>query len=77
MPKILVSDKLSEEGLKILRAGAGLEVDVKTDLKPEELEKIIPDYEALIIRSNTKVTAALLEKAKKLKIVGRAGIGVD
>jgi len=77
MPKILVSDKLSEEGLKILRSGSGLEVDVKTDLKPEELEKIIPEYDALIIRSNTKVTASLLEKAKKLKIVGRAGIGVD
>ncbi len=77
MPKVLVSDKLSEEGLKILRSGPGLEVDVKTDLKPEELEKIIPDYDALIIRSNTKVTAALLEKAKNLKIVGRAGIGVD
>lgn len=77
MPKVLVSDKLSEEGLRILRAGAGLEVDVKTELKPEELEKIIGDYEALIIRSNTKVTAGLLEKAKKLKIVGRAGIGVD
>lgn len=77
MPKVLVSDKLSEEGLRILKAGAGLEVDVKTDLKPEELEKIIPDYDALIIRSNTKVTAQLLEKAKKLKIVGRAGIGVD
>lgn len=77
MPKILVSDKLSEEGLNILRSCSQLTVDVKTELKPEELEKIISDYEGLIIRSNTKVTAALLEKAKNLKIIGRAGIGVD
>ncbi|HCU23989.1 MAG TPA: phosphoglycerate dehydrogenase [Deltaproteobacteria bacterium] len=77
MPKILVSDKLSEAGLKILRAAPGLEIDVKTELKAEELEKVIPEYDALIIRSGTKVTASLLEKAKRLKIVGRAGIGVD
>ncbi len=75
--KVLVSDKLSEEGLKILKAADGLQVDVKTDLPPADLEKIIGDYDALIVRSSTKVNASLLEKAKKLKIVGRAGIGVD
>jgi phosphoglycerate dehydrogenase-like enzyme len=77
MAKILVSDKLSEAGLNILKAGAGLEVDVKTGLKPDELKKIIGDYEGLIIRSSTKVTSDLLTAAKKLKIIGRAGIGVD
>lgn len=77
MHKVLVSDKLSEEGLQILRACKDLQVDVKTDLKPEEIEKIISEYEALIVRSGTKVNAKLLAAAKKLKLVGRAGIGVD
>jgi D-3-phosphoglycerate dehydrogenase / 2-oxoglutarate reductase len=77
MAKILVSDKLSEAGLKILKDASSLEVDVKTGLKPDELKKIIGDYEGLIIRSSTKVTADLLSAAEKLKIIGRAGIGVD
>ncbi len=77
MPKILVSDKLSEAGLKILKDGTGLEVDVKTGMKPDELKKIIGEYDGLIIRSGTKVTADLISAADKLKIVGRAGIGVD
>lgn len=77
MAKILVSDRLSENGLKILRAAAGLEVDVKTGLKPEELASIIGDYEGLIIRSSTKVTPQIIEAGKKLKAIGRAGIGVD
>ncbi len=77
MPKILVSDKLSEAGLKILKDGTGLEVDTKSGLKPDELKKIIGEYDGLIIRSGTKVTADLLSAADKLKIIGRAGIGVD
>jgi D-3-phosphoglycerate dehydrogenase len=77
MAKILVSDKLSEAGLQILKSAPGLEVDVKTGLKPDELKKIMGDYEGLIIRSSTKVTADLLSTANKLKIIGRAGIGVD
>jgi len=77
MPKILVSDKLSEAGLKILKSAPGLEVEMKTGLKPDELKKIIGEYEGLIIRSSTKATADLLSVAHKLKIIGRAGIGVD
>jgi D-3-phosphoglycerate dehydrogenase len=77
MAKILVSDKLSDAGLKILKEASSLEVDVKTGLKPDELKKIIGDYEGLIIRSSTKVTADLLSAANALKIIGRAGIGVD
>ncbi|HEX5038117.1 MAG TPA: phosphoglycerate dehydrogenase, partial [bacterium] len=77
MPKILVSDKLSEQGLAILQKAPGLKVDNKSGLTPEDLAKIIGDYDGLIIRSATKVTKELLESAGNLKVVGRAGIGVD
>lgn len=75
--KVLISDKLGEEGVKILQNEEGIEVDVKTGLAPEELKKIIGQYDGLIIRSATKVTADLLEAATNLKVVGRAGIGLD
>lgn len=74
--RVLVSDDLSPEAVEVLRK-AGLEVDVKVGLKPEQLEAIIGDYDALAVRSATKVTARLLEKAARLKVVGRAGVGVD
>ncbi len=77
MPKILVSDKLSDQGLSILKQAPGLQVDVKTGLTPDELKKIIGDYDGLIIRSATKVTKDIVEAATNLKVVGRAGIGVD
>lgn len=77
MAKILVSDKLSDAGLKILKDAPGLEVDTKSGLKPDELKAIIGQYDGLIIRSGTKVTADLISAADKLKIIGRAGIGVD
>jgi D-3-phosphoglycerate dehydrogenase len=75
--KVLVSDNLEEVGLDILRKEAGISVDVRTGLKPDELEAVIGDYDALIIRSATKVTEDLLQAARKLKVVGRAGIGLD
>src|SRR3989338_10098624 len=75
--RVLVSDKLSERGIKILQEGKGISVDAKTGLKPEELIKIIGDYDALVIRSNTKVTPEIVEAATHLKVIGRAGIGVD
>ncbi|MFH1093046.1 MAG: phosphoglycerate dehydrogenase [Candidatus Omnitrophota bacterium] len=74
--KILVSDPLSEEGLKILRE-RNIAFDVKTKLTPEELKQIIADYDALIIRSGTKATAEIINASKKLKVIGRAGVGVD
>lgn len=74
--RVLVSDNLSQVGVDILKK-SGLEVDVKTGLAPEELKKIIGDYEGLAIRSATRVTADLLEAAHKLMVVGRAGIGLD
>lgn len=77
MAKILVSDKLSEAGLKILKDAPGLEIDTKSGLKPDEIKAIIGQYDGLIIRSGTKVTADLISAANNLKIIGRAGIGVD
>ncbi|MEN6542853.1 phosphoglycerate dehydrogenase [Parvibaculum sp.] len=76
MPKVLISDKLSPAAVQIFK-DRGIEVDVKTGLDKDELIKIIGDYDGLAIRSNTKVTPAVIEAAKKLKVVGRAGIGVD
>jgi D-3-phosphoglycerate dehydrogenase len=74
--KVLISDKLSPAAVDIFRR-RGLEVDVKTGLAPSELRGIVGDYEGLAIRSATKVTKELLEAAPKLRVVGRAGIGVD
>ena len=76
MPKVLISDELSDRAAEIFRE-RGLEVDVKTGLKPDELKAIIADYDGLAIRSATKVTADVIALAEKLKVVGRAGIGVD
>jgi len=74
--KVLVSDNISEKGVKILE-NAGLKVDVKTGMTPEKLKKEIGKYDALVIRSATKVTADLIASAKKLKVIGRAGSGLD
>jgi D-3-phosphoglycerate dehydrogenase len=75
-PRVLISDKLSPAAVAIFKE-RGVEVDVKPGLDKDELAKIIGDYDGLAIRSATKVTAKLLEHATKLKVVGRAGIGVD
>ncbi|MFC1939151.1 phosphoglycerate dehydrogenase [Chloroflexota bacterium] len=75
MMKVLVADTIGEEGVNILSSCA--EVDVKTGLKPEELLSIIGDYEALVVRSQTRVTAEVIEAGKKLQVIGRAGVGVD
>ncbi len=77
MFKILVSDALSEEGLKILKEVKEFEVDVKTGLPPEELKKIIKDYDALLVRSATKANKDIIDEASKLKVIGRAGVGLD
>ena len=74
--RVLISDQLSDAAVKIFE-DRGIEVDVKSGLDKEALAKIIGDYDGLAIRSATKVTADLLQHAAKLKVVGRAGIGVD
>ncbi|HEY1943834.1 MAG TPA: phosphoglycerate dehydrogenase [Roseiarcus sp.] len=75
-PRVLISDKLSPAAVAIFR-DRGVDVDVMPGLDKDELAKIIGDYDGLAIRSATKVTAKLLEHAKRLKVIGRAGIGVD
>ncbi len=73
--KVLVTDSVSEEGIAVLRDCA--QVDVKSKLTPEELISIIGDYEALMVRSQTKVTAEIIEAGKKLQVIARAGVGID
>ena len=73
--KVLVSDSLSEKGIEILEKGA--EVDVRTGMSPEELKACIGEYDALVVRSQTQVTEDVIKAAENLKIIGRAGVGVD
>lgn len=75
MPKVLVADEISPDGLEIMRRT--VDVDYIPDVSPEKLLEIIPGYEALLVRSRCKVTREVLEKASKMRIVGRAGVGVD
>ncbi len=74
--KVLVSDKLSQEGINILK-DAGFKVDCQYELSPEQLKKEIKKYQAIIIRSSTKLTAEVIKAAKNLKFIARAGVGVD
>src|SRR3972149_5575585 len=74
--KVLISDNISPKCIEILK-NAGLEVDIKVGLKPEELKDTIGDYQGLIIRSATKVTADIIDAAANLKVIGRAGSGLD
>ncbi len=75
--KILVCDGMHESGLALLKAAEGIEVDVPEQLGPQEIKAILPRYDAMIVRSRTKVTPDLLEGAEQLKVIGRAGTGVD
>jgi D-3-phosphoglycerate dehydrogenase len=75
MARILVSDPIAEAGIEVLRQAG--EVDVRTGLPREELIRCIGDYDALVVRSETKVTADVIAAATRLRIIGRAGVGVD
>ncbi len=77
MIKILVSDKLAQEGLDFLQSQEDVELTVKTGLTEDELSSIIGQFDGLVIRSGTKVTAKVLRKAVRLKAIARAGVGVD
>ncbi len=77
MFKVLVSDAIEEKGLQLLKSEKEVQVDVKTKLPPEELKKIIGEYDALLVRSGTKVTKDIIQAGKKLKVIGRAGVGID
>lgn len=76
-PKVLVADPVSERGVAELQEGGLLDVTVKTGLKEDELLKVIAEFDGLVVRSQTKVNARVIEAAKNLKVVGRAGVGVD
>jgi D-3-phosphoglycerate dehydrogenase / 2-oxoglutarate reductase len=76
MPKVLIADELSPRAVAVF-ADRGIEADVAIGLKPDALAARIGEYDGLAVRSATKVTAALIAEAKRLRIVGRAGIGVD
>jgi D-3-phosphoglycerate dehydrogenase len=73
--KVLITDGLSDKGISIL--GAAAQVDNKPDINADDLLKVAGEYDAMVVRGRTKVTAAVFEAAKKLKVVGRAGVGVD
>ncbi|TMF32320.1 MAG: phosphoglycerate dehydrogenase, partial [Chloroflexi bacterium] len=75
MAKILVADPLAEDGLERLRRAG--EVTVVSKLEESELIRRIPDFDALVVRSETRVTAPIIEAGRKLRVVGRAGVGVD
>ncbi len=77
MFKVLVADSCSKEGLDVFKKYPEIQVDVKTGLSPEELCGIIGDYEGLVVRSSTQFKGNVIDAAKKMKVVGRAGAGVD
>ena len=77
MYKVLITDHISDVGIKILNNDENIEVDYQPEIKWEELLEIIKDYDAIITRSRTPVNKELLDRAEKLKVVGRAGVGVD
>jgi len=74
--KILISDKMSNKVEDVLNSKS-IEYDIKTGLEPDELKSIIDDYDGILIRSATKLTADILENCSNLKVIGRAGVGVD
>ena len=73
--KVLAADGISPKGIELLQKE--FEVDVRDKISAEELLEIIPQYDALMVRSASKVTAEVINRAEKLKIIGRAGVGVD
>lgn len=77
MPKILALDGLADEGVHVFQNAPDFEVDVKPAQKPDELAQIIGEYDGLVVRSGTKVTAEALANAENLKVIGRAGVGTD
>ncbi|MCJ7705450.1 MAG: phosphoglycerate dehydrogenase [Desulfobacterales bacterium] len=77
MMKVLVSDPLAQSGLEILKGAKGLKCDVKPGLSQEDLKQIIAEYDAIIIRSETKLKADVIEAGSRLRVIGRAGIGLD
>src|ERR1041385_399704 len=76
-PKVLIADSISQRGVDELTRENALQVTIKTALNERELVELIPEFSALVVRSQTKVTAEILNAGNKLRVVGRAGVGVD
>src|SRR5258708_12930308 len=76
-PKVLIADSISQRGVDELSRDNALEVSAKTGLSEADLVKIIPDFSAIVVRSQTKVTGAILNAATRLRVIGRAGVGVE
>ena len=76
MFKILVCDPIHEKGIAMLRQ-QGYDIDVKPQITSDELKDVVSHYDALIVRSRTKVTEDIINKGKKLKAIGRSGVGLD
>lgn len=76
MVKVLVADSIHEDGVKMMR-DAGLELDLQTEITADALKKVIGGYDAIVVRSRTKLTKEVLEKSGKLKVIARAGVGLD
>lgn len=77
MIKVLISDNLSEQGVAIFQKTEGIQVDVKTGLKSDDLKAVIGDYHGLVVRSATKATKEIIDAARNLRVIGRAGSGTD
>jgi D-3-phosphoglycerate dehydrogenase / 2-oxoglutarate reductase len=75
--RVLLSDSLASQGVEVLKRCQDISVDVRTGLSPAQLAEIIAPYHALVIRSSTRVTREIIERASSLKVIGRAGVGVD
>src|SRR5438093_11119252 len=76
-PKVLIADSISQRGIDVRSRDDALEVAIKTGLSETELLEIIPEFSALVVRSQAKVTADILKPGTRLRVVGRAGVGVD
>src|ERR1700686_5018656 len=77
LPKVLIADSISQRGIDELSRDNGVDVSIQTKLSPAKLIEIIPEFAALIVRSETKVTKEVLNAGKTLRVIGRAGVGVD
>ncbi|MBI3317356.1 MAG: phosphoglycerate dehydrogenase [Candidatus Omnitrophica bacterium] len=75
--KVLIADPLGKKGLAVFNKEKTLEIDERPGIKAEELKKIVADYDAIIVRSGTRLTKDIIDAAKKLRVIGRAGVGVD
>ncbi|OGW84775.1 MAG: phosphoglycerate dehydrogenase [Omnitrophica bacterium RIFCSPHIGHO2_02_FULL_46_11] len=75
--KVLISDPLGERGLEVFKKEPQITVDVRSGLSPQELKKIVADYDAIVVRSGTHLTGEIIKAAARLKVIGRAGVGVD